>query len=123
MRFTLTSIIVLLTLSSSVLLAAPAAKPGYHVPPPNGVDHVEVKVKPNWVWVASVKSDSLTNATLALARANIAAVFEVSPVEQLYVHPDDEARAASTLRKDAATKHYKIHIGVTPDAKTKKPSH
>ena len=69
----------------------------------------------SWVVVASVKSDALTNATLALARASIPAVFQGRPNLQLYVHPSDQKRALATLRQDAKAKHYQIRFLAATD--------
>ena len=114
---------LLAALTTTAIAAPPVAKPK-----PRAGDF-EVRVKPSWVWVASVTGNNLTNATLALARASIPAVFAGTPVQQLYVRPDDAKRATSVLRKDASTKHYKINFGldvkaVTHKAKNaRKPSH
>jgi len=108
----------LLLAGATAALAAPPPSPG------TSVGHVEMRVKPTWVWVASVKSASSTNATLALAKASIPAVFEGSPVLQFYVHPADVAAATSALRKDGAAKHYQVSFGLkTTKPKSKKPSH
>ena len=112
---------MLLMFAAPMAFAAPSRSTGQA---PASVGHVNIRVNPTWVWVASVKSASLTNATLALARASIPAVFEGTPVLQLYVHPIDQSRATLALRKDAAARHYQISFGLKADKpKSKKPSH
>jgi hypothetical protein len=105
----------------TVITTAIAGPPA---PPGASVGHVNVRIKPTWIWVASVKSASSTDATLALARANVSAVFQGSPVLQVYVHPVEASRATVALRKDAAAKHYQVNFDLkTATPKSKKPSH
>jgi hypothetical protein len=115
----------IIAIGGLLFAGATAAFAGTPTPPPGAsVGHVNVRVKPTWIWVASVKSARMTDATLALARANVPAVFQGSPMLELYVHPVDESRATVALRKDAAAKHYQINFDLkTATPKSKKPSH
>jgi len=116
--------LMILWTSGLLFAGAVAALATPPTPPGTSVGHVEMRVKPTWVWVASVKSTEATNATLALAKANIPAVFEGSPLLQLYVHPADLTTATSALRKDGSAKHYQVNFGLkTAKPKSKKPSH
>jgi len=119
MRLKVLSIVGLMLAATT--MAAIADTP---TPPGTSVGHVDLRVNPTWAWVASVKSVNMNDATLALAKASIPTVFRGIPELELYVHPDDIARAMSALRKDATAKHYHVNFGLTaPKPKSKKPSH